>query len=118
MLNEQRTEGRIKLKKSAWIRQGIEPYRLVTLVDISDGGMAVACNLPSVSLVDLVLKTRPGCYLNLKASVAWQGEGKAGLCLSENSRPKVTNYLTTEVTAQVQRFFARRVRARRLGLTA
>ena len=118
MLNEQRTEGRIKLKTSAWIRQGCEPYRLVKLVDISDGGMAIACNLPSYELVDLVFKTRPGCYLNLKANIAWQGEGRTGLQLSEASRPKVANYLTTEVSAQVQRFIARRRRSQGLALTA
>lgn len=103
-----RHQSRINLNRPVWWRNGNGAYRKAQLLNLSEGGAAIETNDTSLlGTVQMVVRLKPGFYLNLKAKQVWQADGAMGVqFVAANSH--IAKFLGTQVTTHLARFITNR----------
>lgn len=104
-----RHQSRINVNCPVWFRNGNGAYSKGQLINLSEGGAALGLNNGSSAegTVQMVVRLRPGFYLNLKGRQVWQSEGAMGVEFVAGS-DHIARFLGTLVNTHLARFITNR----------
>lgn len=103
-----RRSHRVQAQCPVWFRNSNGTFSKARLIDLSETGAALQSGNASLEEdIHMVVRLKPGSYLNLKASKVWETPDRVGLKFSEPAN-HIVRFLGTQVTTHLARFITKR----------